>query len=331
MKEFYKKFMSFLLAVTLCLGILFSVTPSFASGIPLDTTSVERLNTSISMIIKENFGVTLRPALDYLILGEIGQVDAETFDHVVKNYNKNFLAAILGALGRYDIPRAMRTFLDGHAYAQPVVFSYNGVFYYRLRDMLTGEWVVDSTGAYPYVLKAEYDNFLGVSDNPTSGANEIYTAPNKNSNQWVSEQYVDKSRFSRSDYSVLAKAVLELNSNGDNCRLVRYRLGNTDCYVICKGEDMEAKYYCDSTRAAYAAPISPAAADLDFTYIGGNVVEGDDNSTHTEINGDTTINLPGVSNENVALKDVKNVLDFLSNNNISVTFDTENIMKAASW
>lgn len=132
---------------------------------------------------------------------------------------------------------------------------------YRLQDMATGVWAVDSYGRFPYV---EASDVRSESDANLSGA-QVPATPSISKNGFVRAEYADTSQVVLVTQDALSQLVTNLSAEGINGTMWETVINGTRFYVVTDAQ--HRSFYCNSLNQPFVAKVQSSASDIKYDYI----------------------------------------------------------------
>lgn len=260
---------------------------NFVSGSDFDSSSGQS-----GLAQGKDVGDLARIALaemSFDVVNDVGSM--RELEAICAKFNNNFASRLLSEYEQlgYSNARAEKVFggwsqaQTGYAYLALDSISYNKPIY-RLRSRIHGDWIVDASGSFPYVLA---ESVGGFGDGNTPAVGKVLS-----SNKWVDVRSVDTKNVALVSEDNLGDMVRELcalpaSEGGRDCTMYKMTVNGTSFYAIMYSSGTAMYLYCTSTGKPYMASYEPAMIDQDINYNTQVVIKNEDNSTtNTENNID---------------------------------------------
>ena len=277
LKVHFQKFVCMLLVVSLCLGLTVSAsnlpveyvyTPEPESAIDYDAYWSTQLGSQVGGAIK-------RVSAGLVFDCGVGRVTYGQLRNSAQAYNDGGLKnAIVQAVDTGLVQAAIEWLLGRSPKA---VVEHDEVHdIYRLRDSVSGKWITNQNGDFPYCLPEDIG--AGRDDPDSVGAQDIYTKPGT-ANKFVGVRSVDQNSPVIVSYDILSAACVSLNDQGIACSMVKMPINGVKFWLIYQLNSSDGSYYCNSASRPFVANIEPTITDNKFDYIVNDNSTSDDHST----------------------------------------------------
>ena len=214
--------------------------------------------------------------------GGVGQQSSEDALQDIADYfnaegNNGFVAQIKAKAAQLYDGGTLQTFyswLAGNApYAVVEYDRLNKIS--RLKDRVSGQWITNGAGEYPY--------YVPTGDMP---AKDYDISAMAASGSWVDSRSISAvTQISLISEDALANLAVMLNKNGFNTSLALVNMNGTQYKAIRHNDGNYGKWFSTRRGAVYVTSYEPAAVNQEFNYNVGDVTQNSNNQTATSTEG----------------------------------------------
>lgn len=258
------------------------------------------LRTGFFDLFKEFTGLDIDGFLNSFVLTPTGKVaSTEILQQAANRWNS--------ALGVWGQGSLLGNWTDA-LFNKAIVAKDEQNNIWRLWLTRTNTWLVNTRGEFPYVEIAG-----DAPSEPGTAPADIPATPSISRNKFVDARLVSWSPFAVSSYNALSQLVVNLGNEGLSATLAKNNVTQNGklIQVWYVANAAKTAVYCNPNGQPFAAPVEPAAKDINFDIIVDN----------SKTNSDNTV----IVDNSKILDTVNNVMTVINEHGDKITYNIDSL------